>query len=170
MATMTTTKVKKFLASMDRNQLENLVLELYTLPAVKDAVNIKFNPEYAEDIVNRYEKKLGKALMPANPERMSMSAAKEILSEVKVMSGTSSRVVAETYLYAAECACDFTETFGDIDDSFYNDLSDFYQTAAEMAKADEELKNELWDRFHALNESFYGMGWGMDEVADTEFD
>lgn len=155
---------------MDQSELENLVLELYTLPAVKDAVNIKFNPEYAENIVNRYEKKLGKVLMPANPERMSMSAAKEILSEVKALSNLSPRVAAEIYLYAAECACDFTETFGDIDESFYYSLSDFYQTAADIAKADDKLKDELWDRFHALNESFYDMGWGMDEVADPEFD
>ena len=170
MTTMMPSKLKKLLASMGRSELENLVLELYTLPAVKDAVNLKLNPEYTEEVVNRYEKKLGKVLMPANPERMSIPAAKEILSEVKGVSGIFPRVTAEVYLYAAECACDFTETFGDIDESFYNSLSDFYQTAADIAKADDKLKDELWDRFHALNESFYSMGWGMDEAADPEFD
>ena len=155
---------------MNRGELEALVLDLYSLPAVKEAVNLKLNPAFAYETVNRYEKKLEKALMPADPERMSMSAAREILPEVKGLANVSPRVAAEVYLYAAECACDFTDTFGDIDEPFYNDLSDFYQTAVDIAKADEELKDELRERFHNLNESFYGMGWGMDEVTDPEFD
>lgn len=170
MSAITTSKLKSFLTSMNRQELENLVLELYSLPAVKDAVNLRLNPNFTDEMVNRYEKKLAKVLMPANPEKMSMSAAKDILSEVKGLSAISPRVTAEIYLYAAECACDFTETFGDIDEPFYNDLSDFYQMAVDFAKTDEELKNELSDRFRTLNESFYGMGWGMDEVADPEFD
>ena len=170
MSAITTSKLKSFLTSMNRQELENLVLELYSLPAVKGAVNLRLNPNFTDEMVNRYEKKLAKVLMPANPEKMSMSAAKDILSEVKGLSAISPRVTAEIYLYAAECACDFTETFGDIDEPFYNDLSDFYQMAVDFAKTDEELKNELSDRFRTLNESFYGMGWGMDEVADPEFD
>ena len=163
MSAITTSKLKSFLTSMNRQELENLVLELYSLPAVKDAVNLRLNPNFTDEMVNRYEKKLAKVLMPANPEKMSMSAAKDILSEVKGLSAISPRVTAEIYLYAAECACDFTETFGDIDEPFYNDLSDFYQMAVDFAKTDEELKNELSDRFRTLNESFYGMG-------DPEFD
>lgn len=170
MAVMTISNLKKVLSSMDRQELEGLVLDLYSLPEIKDAVNLRFNPDFADEMVSHYEKKLARALMPANPEKMSMSAAKDILSEVKGLSAISPRVTAEIYLYAAECACDFTETFGDIDEPFYNDLSDFYQMAVDFAKTDEELKNELSDRFRTLNESFYGMGWGMDEVVDPEFD
>lgn len=170
MSAITTSKLKSFLTSMNRQELENLVLELYSLPAVKDAVNLRLNPNFTDEMVNRYEKKLAKVLMPANPERMSMSAAKEILSEVKGVSGISPRVAAEVYLYAAECACDFTETFGDMEASFYRDLSAFYRAAVDMAEKNGEVKEELWDRFHALNESFESMGWGMDEVVDPEFD
>lgn len=170
MSAMTVSKLKKFLSSMDRQELEELVLDLYSLPAVKDAVNLRLNPDFAEEMINRHEKKLEKILMPANPERMSMVAAEEILSEVKEFANVSPRVAAEVYLYAAECACDFTETFGDMEASFYRNLSAFYRTAADMAEKDEEVKEELRDRFHALNESFRGMGWRMDEIADPEFD
>lgn len=155
---------------MDRKDLEGLVLDLYALPAVKDAVNLRYNSDYEDDLVGKYEKKLAKVLMPSNPERMSVSAAKQILSEVKGIEKISPRVAAKVYLYAAECACDFTETFGNMEPSFYNALSSFYRKAADIVKADEEIKEELRDRFHALNESFYGMGWGMYEVADPEFD
>lgn len=75
------------LSSLPRPNLEPLVLELYSLPALKDALNLKLNLEYSDELVKKFEKKLGKALMPANPERMSMSAAKQILSEVKGAGG-----------------------------------------------------------------------------------
>ena len=62
MSAITTSKLKSFLTSMNRQELENLVLELYSF-AVKDAVNLRLNPNFTDEMVNRYEKKLAKVLM-----------------------------------------------------------------------------------------------------------
>ena len=54
--------------------------------------------------------------------------------------------------------------------SFYIALSSFYRKAEDIAEVDDEVKEELRGRFHVINKSLEAMGWGMDKVADPEFD
>lgn len=83
--------------------------------------------------------------------------------------GDSGRWYGDLALYFAECATDFTMSYGDIDGEFYDALGDAYHDAVVIASSDEQLY-QLWkDRLAAIFHAFSGFGWGMDDFISEEY-
>ena len=60
-------------------------------------------------------------------------------------------------LYFAECATDFTMSFGDIDEEFYDTLGDAYHDAVVIASEDECLY-QMWKvRLETVLHDFVGL-------------
>lgn len=59
--------------------------------------------------------------------------------------------------------------YGDIDEKFYDALSDAYHDAVIIAGGDEELY-KLWkDRLEYILHEFSGFGWRMDDYIAEEY-
>lgn len=72
-------------------------------------------------------------------------------------------------LYFAECATDFTMSYGDINEKFYDALGDAYHDAISVVSEDEALY-KLWkDRLKYIYQEFCGFGWGMDDYITGEY-
>ena len=97
-----------------------------------------------------------------------MENAKKILADFKTAC-TNERWYGDLALYFAECATDFTMSFGDINEKFYDALGDAYRDAVNIARQDETLYNLWKERFIYVLHEFSGFGWGMDEYIAGEY-
>lgn len=78
---------------------------------------------------------------------------------------TDAAKVIDLQLYYVENGVEFTDTYGDINESFYNSMGSMYRTVVDaLNKTDDPAVYEQFkDRLKAVIEDTAGMGWGFNE-------
>ena len=71
-------------------------------------------------------------------------------------------------LFYVECGIEFTNTFGDIDEKFYNDMENMYETVVETLakKDDKEMIEKFLPRLEKAISDATGVGWWFSETLD----
>ena len=161
----------KKLNTMDKEELVTIISDLYKTNKTAEArLNLLFlGEEYGNALLEKYKKQLYKIFNPSNIVRtgFSLEKAQQILSDFADMCGDG-RWYGDLALYFAECATDFTMSYGDINEEFYDALGDAYRDAVTIARRDEEMY-KLWkDRLEYIYHEFSGFGWGMDDYITEE--
>ena len=162
----------KKLNTMDKEELVTIISDLYKTNKTAEArLNLLFlGEEYGNALLEKYKKQLYKIFNPSNIVRtgFSLEKAQQILSDFADMCGDG-RWYGDLALYFAECATDFTMSYGDINEKFYDALGDAYRDAVTIARRDEEMY-KLWkDRLEYIYHEFSGFGWGMDDFITEEY-
>ena len=162
----------KKLNTMDKEELVTIVSDLCKTNKTAEArLNLLFlGEEYGNALLEKYKKQLYKIFNPSNIVRtgFSLEKAQQILSDFADMCGDG-RWYGDLALYFAECATDFTMSYGDINEEFYDALGDAYRDAVTIARRDEEMY-KLWkDRLEYIYHEFSGFGWGMDDFITEEY-
>lgn len=162
----------KKLNTMDKEELVTIISDLYKTNKTAEArLNLLFlGEEYGNALLEKYKKQLYKIFNPSNIVRtgFSLEKAQQILSDFADMCGDG-RWYGDLALYFAECATDFTMSYGDINEEFYDALGDAYRDAVTIARKDEEVY-KLWkDRLEYIYHEFSGFGWGMDDYITEEY-
>ena len=162
----------KKLNTMDKEELVTIISDLYkTNKTAEVRLNLLFlGEEYGNALLEKYKKQLYKIFNPSNIVRtgFSLEKAQQILSDFADMCGDG-RWYGDLALYFAECATDFTMSYGDINEEFYDALGDAYRDAVTIARRDEEMY-KLWkDRLEYIYHEFSGFGWGMDDFITEEY-
>lgn len=162
----------KKLAAISQEELINIILDLFkTNKHVETRLNLMFlSEEYGDALLDKYKNQLYKIFNPSNIVRtgFSLERAQTVLADFADMCGDS-RWYGDLALYFAECATDFTMSYGDMNEKFYDALEDAYGDAVAAARKDEELY-KLWkDRLEYVYHEFSGFGWGMDEIITEEY-
>lgn len=162
----------KKLNTMDKEELVTIISDLYKTNKTAEArLNLLFlGEEYGNALLEKYKKQLYKIFNPSNIVRtgFSLEKAQQILFDFADMCGDG-RWYGDLALYFAECATDFTMSYGDINEKFYDALGDAYRDAVTIARRDEEMY-KLWkDRLEYIYHEFSGFGWGMDDFITEEY-
>jgi len=162
----------KKLNTMDKEELVTIISDLYKTNKTAEArLNLLFlGEEYGNALLEKYKKQLYKIFNPSNIVRtgFSLEKAQQILSDFADMCGDG-RWYGDLALYFAECATDFTMSYGDINEEFYDALGDAYRDAVTIARRDEKMY-KLWkDRLEYIYHEFSGFGWGMDDFITEEY-
>ena len=171
---LTEKALKKKLQDMDRETLIQLVLDLYRSDkSVEQSINLRLVGEaYGNELLEKYKKRLHKIFDPSRAVQrgFDLEEAQQILREfAAVCANDTGRWYGDLALYFAECTTDFTMTFGDMDEEFYDALGEAYHDAVVAASEDEELY-KLWkDRLEGVLHAFDGFGWGMGEYIAEEY-
>ena len=163
--------VKK-LNTMNQEELVKIISDLFkTNKSVEARLNLMIlGDEYGSELLEKYKKQLYKIFNPSNIVRtgFSLERAQRVLSAFADICG-SGRWYDDLALYFAECATDFTMSYGDINEKFYDVLGDAYHDAVATASEDEDLY-KLWkDRLEYIYHEFSGFGWGMDDYITGEY-
>lgn len=163
--------VKK-LNTMNKEELVKIISDLFkTNKSVEARLNLMIlGDEYASELLEKYKKQLYKIFNLSSIVRtgFSLERAQMVLSDFADICG-SGRWYGDLALYFAECATDFTMSYGDINEKFYDALGDAYHDAVVAASEDEELY-KLWkDRLEYIYHEFSGFGWGMDDYMTGEY-
>jgi len=113
--------LKKELQKLSKEQLIAQILDLYSgNKAVKTYFDFYLNPTNEKELLEKCKKVIGKEFCVENPMRagLKFSVAKKAISELKGLK-VSAEVLADAMLYLAECACQFTAEYGDMDEPYY---------------------------------------------------
>ena len=169
---LTEKALMKKLNTMDKEELVKIISDLFKTNKTAEArLNLLFlGEEYGNALLEKYKKQLCKIFNPSNIVRtgFSLEKAQQILSDFADMCGDG-RWYGDLALYFAECATDFTMSYGDINEEFYDALGDAYRDAVTIARRDEEMY-KLWkDRLEYIYHEFSGFGWGMDDFITEEY-
>ena len=165
--------VKK-LESMSKEELMNIIVDFYrTNKLVEVGLSLMIlGEDYGNVLLEKYKKQLYKIFNPSDIVRngFSLENAQRVLSDfADACVGDTGRWYGDLALYFAECATDFTMSFGDIDEEFYDALGDAYHDAVVIASEDECLY-QLWkERLETVLHDFSGFGWGMDDFIAEEY-
>lgn len=160
--------VKK-LNTMNQEELVKIISDLFkTNKSVEARLNLMIlDDEYGNELVEKYKKKLDKLFDPAR-NGFSLGKAQMVLSDFADICD-SGRWYGDLALYFAECATDFTKSYGDINEKFCDSLGDAYRDAVAAASEDENLY-KLWkDRLEYIYHEFSGFGWGMGDYIAEEY-
>ena len=171
---LTEKSLEKKLHSMGTEELIQIIMSLYrSNKSVEQSINLQIvGDAYGNELLEKYKKRIYKIFNPSNIVRrgFSIDTAQQVLAEfADICVNDNGKWYGDLALYFAECATDFTMSYGDIDEDFYEVLGDAYHDAIVAAGQDEELY-KLWkDRLESILHNFAGFGWGMEEYICEEY-
>ena len=170
---LTEASLRKKLKCMDEADLIQMIIDLYNgSNTAEKAINISIlGDDYGKELLEQYKKRLYKIFNPTNIMKtgFSLEAAQAVLDEFADICINSDSFYGGFALYFAECATDFTMSYGDIDENFYDALGDAYHDAVVVASNDEGIYEILKERLESVLAEFAGFGWGMEEYISDEY-
>ena len=117
-------------------------------------------------------KKVRKEFFPSRGYgRLSLATAKQAISSFKKVCQDPNMII-DLQLYYVECGVEFTNTYGDINESFYSSMESMYWTVIEAINKsdDRKLYETFADRLKAVIEETEDIGWGFyDGLCDSYY-
>jgi hypothetical protein len=153
--------VKRNIKDFNKDQLLDLIGDLYRLSANnKEFFHARFS--LSEDPLESYKRTIQDAINPylEGNETLDIGCAEDAIERY---SKAIDDVKGETELmvFFVECGNNFTLSYGDIDDDFYDAVLLIYEKAilnvVELSPKDQKVFKE---RLHEIMESASGIGWG----------
>jgi hypothetical protein len=139
---MSKLELKKTLSSMDKADLITLVLELYeTKKEFKEYLDYYVSPNEKEQFL-KYKQIIEKEYFPSsgNP-KTRLSVAKKAIADFSKLK-PSPDLEAELLIFLVECGCKFTESYGDLWESFYDGMATNFNRALKFMH-----KHDLLEKF-----------------------
>ncbi len=91
--------------------------------------------------------------------KMRLTKAKSAITNFKKLTNDHLKTVA-LMLFYVEVGTEFTNTYGDIDERFYNSMLSMYNKVIMECEKDEKLFHDLKNRLYDVVIKSDGIGWG----------
>ena len=160
---MSKTEVKKYIQSLDRSSLEDLVLDLYS--ARKEARGFLEYAMCPRDNVEADSCKdiIRKEFFPSRGEpRMRFSVCKQAIRNFRALD-PHPELLADVLLYLPECAALCADTYGDLWGAFYDSAhSNFVVAMKYIAK--HHLQPQFQSRIEKLLHHTKNSGYGFPDM------
>jgi hypothetical protein len=152
---------------------EELASDIITLfkrfDAVKDYYQLQRDETSVKAITDRYKAVIRQEFFPEHgfgKARLSV-ARKAITDCMKLV--TSHQEMADLMLYYVEMGVEFTRTYGDIDEPFYNSMENMYGRAAKFI-SQHNLRDQFEARCQKIVRDTSGIGWGFHDGLSAIYD
>lgn len=160
-------EVKSELIKLDKNTLIKHISELYKKhKPVKEYFDFYINPNENE-ILQQYKEKVSKGFFPKRGYELRLSVSRKAINDFKKL-GTSQESIADLLLHFTECGVEFTNLYGDIDESFYTRLENSYAKALVLMD-----KNGVLEKFKTralkIVDDTENIGWGFHDYLGDVF-
>jgi hypothetical protein len=162
-------EVKNNLKNLDKNQLIDLIGELYKKnKSVKEYFDFYVNPNEKE-LLSKYREKVFQTFFPKRGFGYNLKEGKKVISDFKKL-GISDDNLADLMLFYVETGVEFTNDFGDINESFYSSLEKTYEQALTLMYKN-GLLEKFADRAEKVMSNTSDIGWGFhDYISQVYFD
>lgn len=151
--------LKKELKNLDKNQLIDLISDLYKRnKSAKEFFDFFVNPDEKE-LFEKHRILVYESFYPKRGYDYSLKNGKQAISEFKKMGG-SADLLADLMLYYVETGVKFTLDFGDINEAFYSSLESTYSAALKLM-AKEGLLDKFANRTEKVVNDTDDIGWGF---------
>ncbi|MCO6486811.1 MAG: hypothetical protein J5I98_00270 [Phaeodactylibacter sp.] len=169
---LTKKQLENHLQHLDKKELIAEVSKLFSrIEQVREYYQMEFGGKAdREAVLADYKKQIrsqfysSRSAYPQNPKA---SELRKIINAFKKVAVVSYDVV-DLILYRVECAVEFTNDFGDIDDSFYTSAENAYRDALQLIEK-EKLHSYFYDRCRQIVDDTWNIGWGFNDVLSGIF-
>ena len=153
--------LKRYLKPRSREELATDIVDLFTrFDSVRDYYHTRLAPEDETFVIEKYKTVIKNEFFPARGlGQARLSVARKAVSEYRKVSRSKASLV-DLMLYYVEVGVEFTNTYGDIDDAFYEGMGNMYKWAVELIVGNE--LEELYERrCRRIVEDTSDIGWGF---------
>lgn len=152
--------LKDHLKSLSKEELEAEVLRLYKkFPPVQEFYKMEFAPDTSE-IVNAYKDRLTKEYLSSRGfGKARNSEVRKIINEFKKICVFDYDLI-DLILHRVEVAVEYTNLYGDVDETFYNSAIRHYNDALTLIYKN-NLLEKFEDRCKRILIETEGVGWGF---------
>jgi hypothetical protein len=166
---ITNAQLKKRLNDLERDEYIYLITEIaQSCPQAREYLTVKFaDNENINEILEKYKEKVEHEFFPKRGYgRLNLREAKKAISDFKKICSDKSMAIDLMLFYVENCV-KFTDSYGDINESFYNSaISVYSQAIKEINSGDAELYDIFADRLKSVAENACH-GWGFyDDMID----
>ena len=166
---------KNILKQQSQEKLMNLLIESYkAIPQLKEYITAKYaGQDTMKQIFETYKSKVYDVFFPGNMNaQFKIGEARKAVNDFKKLC-TDEKLAIDLMLYYVEMGVEFTNTYGDINESFYSSIESMYQSVIDLINKykDPEIFNILSKRLKAVVNDTGGIGWGFhDNLSDMYYD
>lgn len=152
--------LKKHLQSLTQEDLVEEILKLAKrFKDVKAYYDMDLGGEARQKaILDDYKKKLDKDFVPRDGHP-SISKQRSLISEFKKISVFPYDVI-DLLLYRVECGVDFTNSYGDMWEGYYDSIAGSYEEALKLIQKN-GLKSHFLNRCLIISKESRDIGWGF---------
>ncbi|MGE8205433.1 DUF6155 family protein [Heyndrickxia sp. NPDC080065] len=157
------TDLKKQLKDYEQKDLIQLIADLYkSSKEVQTYLSIRFLGEEAIiELFNQTKKTIENEFFPDRGHgKLRLNQAKNAISHFNKLTKDELRTT-DLMLYYVEQGVEFTNAFGDIDESFYNSMEKMYEKVTIMCDKEEKYYHAFADRLEQVVIDTDGIGWGF---------
>lgn len=170
---LTLTQIKKELNKKTAAELVGIICELCkTSKEAADMVNLTLgNDSFVDDALADAKAKVRNQFFPKRGfGQLDLRAAKSAITAFKKVCNVSEKLI-DLQMYYVECGIEFTNTYGDINASFYNSVGGMYAVVVEsLIKLDDsELTKKFMPRLEKAVSDAEGIGWGFPDDLYNSF-
>ena len=162
---ITITQLKKSLRDFSHNDFIELITDIsQTCPQAREFLTVKFSSrENAEKLLEKYKQQIENEFFPKRGfGRLNLREAKKAISDFKKISKDKIMRIDIMLFYVENCI-EFTDQFGDINETFYNSAISVYgEVIKEINYSDVETYNIFSDRLKSAAENACE-GWGFQD-------
>ena len=161
--------LKKYLATMTKDHMEDFIIEMYgNSKSVAEYIDHFLNPDKGSEGLEKYKKTIKKEFYAKNPNNASLkySVAKKAIKDFAGLK-PDPLYLGELMLYLPELACKYTHDFGDISDQYYVSAeNNFNMALSYIAKHGllVHFKDQANRCLQYASKSGYGFGDAMNDV------
>ncbi len=163
MTKITLTVLKRQLKGRSHDELVGDIADLFTrFDEVKDYYALRLAGP-SEDVAATYKARIRNEFFPARGYGQArLSVARKAVTDYKKLAPPPDSL-ADLMVYYVETGVEFTNTYGDIDEPFYNSMETMYERAAQLIAAN-GLRDEFEDRCRAIVDDTRNIGWGFHDA------
>jgi hypothetical protein len=159
--------LKNDLTKLDKKALIEILADLYKKnKQVKEYLDFYFKPN-EDGLFEKYQAKVYETFYPKRGFGYNLKQGKQYISEFKKLEA-SAALLAALMLFYVQTGIQFTNDYGDIDETFYNSLSSTYASALKLLKK-EDLLDQFEERAFQLLLDSKNIGWGLNDSLSYTF-
>ena len=152
---------RKYLNTKSDKELVDEIVDLFKLSSkVKEYYNLKVKPDNEEEMLKDYKKIVEEQFFPSRGDSvLNYRVLRNAISDFKKLS-TKLENIADLMLTYVENGVEFTNTYGDIDETFYNNIARMYDKTVQYI-----IENDLGSKYQKRCQNAMVMsqdiGWGF---------
>lgn len=168
---LSVTEVKSIFKDQTKEALLELLVESYkAVPELKEFITMKYaNENTMEQILEKYKNKVYDVFFPKSMRaQFKIGEAKKAVNDFTKMCSDEKNTI-DLMLYYVEMGVEFTNTYGDIGESFYSSIESMYEAVIKVVnkQKDAEIFHIFQERLKVVVYNTSGIGWGFhDNLSD----
>lgn len=160
--------IKKYLKQFSKEQLIEQIIELHKkYKDVKTYYEYTLNPN-SNTQTDKVKKTIHKLFNPSSDQGPKLREARKEVNEFRKLSPPAENL-ADIMLHYVECGVQYTNNYGDINESFYTSVASMFYDACEFIKTN-GLQEQFKARCRKIMDDTDGIGWGFhDELSECYY-